>query len=119
MAKKAAAESVEGITSQYPAPRKAQNLDSIKGFKNASGENSEYTKLVARQNAKANDPAFMPTGKRTYAPYERNGAHYGVPVNFQAATSPEAAATQGNGRIFKPAIKRQAPNFQMGTMNSN
>jgi len=121
MAKKkmAKAESVEAITAGYPEPREAQNLDSIKGYKNASGEDSPYTTLVKKQNAKAMDPAFMPMGKRAYQPYERGGAKYGLPVKFQMTTAPEAGATQANGRLFKAAIKRQAPNFQMGSMDLN
>jgi len=121
MAKKkmAKAESVEAITAGYPEPRQAQNLDSIKGFRNASGENSAHTTLVKKQHSKSVDPYIQPIGKRSYAPYERGGAKYGVPVMFQKTVSPEAGATQANGRIFKPAIKRQAPNFQMGSMDLN
>jgi hypothetical protein len=33
---------------------------------------------------------------------------------FQKSTAPEAGATQGNGRIFAPAINRTAPNFKDG-----
>ena len=113
------ANSVESITSQYPAPRKAQNLDSVKGFRNASGENSPHTTLVKKQHSKSVDPYAQPMGRRSNVSYERGGAKYGVPVRFQAMTAPEAGATQANGRIFKPALKRQAPNFQMGSMDLN
>jgi len=86
---------------------------------NASAEPSHYTKLAARMNAKANDPAFQPYGIRTYAPRERNGAAYGVSVGFEAHVEPTAAATLANGRIFASAINRSAPNFYMGASDHN
>lgn len=43
------------------------------------------------------------------------GARYGVRVKFQQTTAPEAGATQGNGRIFTPAVRRQKPNFSAGS----
>lgn len=86
---------------------------------NTSGAPSDHTTLVARKNAQAADPANMPIGIRTYAPKERNGASYGTRVKFQAHTNPEAGFTQGNGRIFKPAVNRSAPNFAAGMNNSN
>lgn len=117
--KKVAGDSVESLTSTYPSERPAMGLSSIQNVRYASAENSPYTTLVKRQNSKAVDPYVQPIGKRTYVPYERGGAKYGVPVRFQAMVSPEAGATQANGRIFKPALKRQAPNFQMGSMDLN
>lgn len=111
--------SVEEITSTYPAPRKAQNLDSVKGVKNASAEPSEHTILEARHNLQAGDPAIMPHGPRTYAPKERNGAAYGVRVAFQAHTAPEAGATLANGRVFPAAVNRSAPNFAAGIEDHN
>lgn len=43
------------------------------------------------------------------------GARYGVRVKFQKTTAPEAGSTQSNGRIFTPAVRRQAPNFAAGS----
>jgi hypothetical protein len=45
---------------------------------------------------------------------ERAGARYGIRVGFQKSTAPEAAATQGNGRIIKAAVNRSRPNFNDG-----
>lgn len=86
---------------------------------NASGAPSKNTKLMARKNAQAADPAFQPYGKRAYAPKERCGACYGVQVGFEAHVAPEAGATQGNGRLFSAAINRSAPNFRVGTVDHN
>ena len=47
------------------------------------------------------------------------GARYGVRVKFQATNAPEAGATQGNGRIFTPAVRRQKPNFTAGSADLN
>ena len=44
----------------------------------------------------------------------RNGATYGINVKFQATIAPEAGATQANGRILKPAMNRQSPDFAAG-----
>ena len=114
-------DSVEAITSQYPEPREAQGLDSIKGFKNTSGENSDSTILMPRKNTQAADPAFMPIANRVYQPIERGGAAYSIrapksaPVNpYSPITVPEAKYTQANGRILASAIKRTAPNFAVG-----
>jgi hypothetical protein len=38
------------------------------------------------------------------------GASYGIRVKIPAYKATEAGATQGNGRLFSPAIKRTAPN---------
>lgn len=43
-----------------------------------------------------------------------SGAKYGITVSMPSYTSPEAGATQGNGRLFQAAVKRTAPNFQDG-----
>jgi hypothetical protein len=108
---------VEQITAQYPEPREAQNLDSVKGMRNVSGAPSASTTLMPRKNTQAADPAFMPIGNRVYAPKERGGAAYGLRLGITAPIiNPEAGATQANGRIMKSAIQRTAPNFGMGMM---
>jgi hypothetical protein len=47
----------------------------------------------------------------------RGGARYGIRVNYVASTAPEAGATQGNGRLIKPAKNRQSPSFSEGAAN--
>lgn len=80
--------------------------------------------LVKKGHSKSVDPA-----KSSPAPKSRTnvqgqgargtGARYGVRVKFQQTTAPEAGATQGNGRIFSPAVRRQKPNFTAGSADLN
>jgi hypothetical protein len=42
----------------------------------------------------------------------RNGATYGIRAKMPSYTSPEAGATQGNGRLIASAVNRSRPNFQ-------
>lgn len=44
----------------------------------------------------------------------RNGATYGINVKFSATVAPEAGETQANGRLLKPAMNRQSPDFAAG-----
>jgi hypothetical protein len=48
-----------------------------------------------------------------------SGAKYGINVSIPAYKSPEAGATQGNGRLFQAAVKRTAPNFQDGVSSQS
>lgn len=48
-----------------------------------------------------------------------SGAKYGINVSMPSYTSPEAGATQGNGRLFQAAVKRTAPNFQDGVSSQS
>lgn len=76
--------------------------------------------LVKKGHSKSADPA-----KSSPAPKSRTnvqsqgakgtGARYGVSVKFQKTTAPEAGSTQANGRVFSPAVNRQAPNFKSGS----
>lgn len=92
---------------------------------NASGSKPrvapvEKGTLVKKGHSKNVDPA-----KSNPAPKSRTnvqskgargtGARYGVRVKFQATNAPEAGATQGNGRIFTAAVRRQKPNFSAGS----
>lgn len=81
---------------------------------NASGAPSKNMKTMPRKNTQAGDPAPQPLGKHPYAPYERNGAKYGIQVGFEAHTAPEAGLTQANGRIMPHAVNRSSINFRNG-----
>ena len=107
------AKNIAPVPAEGAAPKPALNVV------NASGAPSDHTTLVARKNVQAGDPANQPVGIRTYAPKERGGAAYGIRVQFEAHTAPEAGATQGNGRIFPAAINRSAPNFRDGISDHN
>jgi hypothetical protein len=89
-------------------------------FNNASGAPSKYTHPMPRGGGQAADPTVMPgqPGTHRYAAYDRNGAHYGVVVNYAAQTSPEAGATQANGRIVRSVAGKSAPNFYDGASAS-
>ena len=70
--------------------------------------------LVKKKGAQAGDPTKMAKPSRTKTMIERAGARYGIKVGFQKQTSPEAGATQGNGRIIPAAVNRSRPNFNDG-----
>jgi len=74
---------------------------------------TEKGTLVKKKNTAAGDPTKGPTDHRTHVK-ARSGARYGVKVGFQKQTSPEAGATQGNGRLIPPSINRSKPNFTAG-----
>jgi hypothetical protein len=95
-----------------PASAKVSKVD----FKDASSAPSKNTKLVKKKSAKTADPAIKDAGHRSHvtADGHRAGARYGIKVGFAKQTSPEAGATQGNGRIIPPAINRSKPNFSAG-----
>lgn len=70
-------------------------------------------------NAKGGtDPYVQAKPSRSYATSAnargRNGATYGIRVNYTKSIAPEAGATQGNGRLIGPAMNRQRPSFQEG-----
>ena len=69
--------------------------------------------LVKKKNTAAGDPYKQPKPSRTKTT-ATGGARYGIRVMFQKSTAPEAAATQGNGRILASSVKRSAPNFKDG-----
>lgn len=77
--------------------------------------------LVPKKNVAAGDPTVMEKPSRANVPNQavnRNGAAYGIRVNYIASTSPEAGATQANGRIFKAATNRSRFNFDDGASTS-
>ena len=78
---------------------------------------SPNTTLRAKGHSKSGDPT-PPTGHRTGVQYplpagsgDRDGATYRVSVKLLAPTLHEAGATQANGRVIRPAVQRQLPNF--------
>jgi hypothetical protein len=88
---------------------------------NASSVHPKYTKapekgtLVKKTgNAKgATDPYKQAKPSRKFIK-KATGAAYGIKVSMPSYTSPEAGATQSNGRLFQAAVKRTAPNFRAG-----
>lgn len=73
--------------------------------------------LVERGHGKSVDPTATGSSgvaHRQATEVERLGAAYGITVSVDAPVRPEAAATQGNGRMFKSAIQRSRPSFNEG-----
>jgi len=74
--------------------------------------------LVKKKNTAAGDPTKMAKPSRSFVK-ATSGARYGVRVKFQKSESPEAGATQANGRILPSAMKAQAPSFSAGMSDHN
>jgi hypothetical protein len=76
--------------------------------------------LIPKKGAQAADPAAQGVGIRANVPstHDRNGAAYSIKSTYMRQTSPEAGATQANGRIFKSATLRTNPNFNDGVGTS-
>jgi hypothetical protein len=72
----------------------------------------EVGTLVKKKNT-ASGGAGGTTGARKNVK-ATGGAAYGITAKIPAYKSPEAGATQGNGRLFQAAVKRTAPNFRDG-----
>jgi hypothetical protein len=110
-------ESLAGMA-KTGAPRKPMNRDGIK-FTSPSASPKAGT-LIKKKGAQAADPTVQGTGMRTNIPAgkDRNGAAYSIKSNYMRQTSPEAGATQANGRIFKSSTLRTNPNFNDGVGTS-
>jgi hypothetical protein len=78
----------------------------------------ENGKLMKKKGAQSGDPTKMAKPSRPHVK-ATSGARYGVRVMFQKSESPEAGATQGNGRLLPPAIKRSSQNFSAGMDDHN
>lgn len=74
--------------------------------------------LWKKKGAQAGDPYKQPVGIRAFKGYERKGACYGIRATIPAYVSPEAGATQGNGRLISAAVNRSRPNFQDSVTDS-
>lgn len=98
------------------APRVPMGNSVYSTVNNASG-NPDKGALVPRRNTQAGDLSGR-AGNRVYGSHNRNGARYGIAVSYAAPISPEAAATQANGRVFKSAVDRDRTNFDMGSATS-
>ncbi len=69
-------------------------------------------------NAKgATDPYVQAAPAKKNVPAS-HGASYGIRARYMRQTSPEAGATQANGRVFKSVMNRTSPNFEEGNRTS-
>ena len=71
---------------------------------------------VAKKNTAAGG-ATGTTGHRAHVK-ATSGAKYAITAKLSGGTSPEAGATQANGRIIAPAVNRTRPNFTDGAHES-
>ena len=88
---------------------------------NFSAAEPQKGNLVSKKNTAAGDPTAMskPSRKATQTSgRETHGASYTVKSSYAPQTEPSAGATQANGRIVPPVMRRQAPNFEGGMQSS-
>lgn len=87
-----------------------------RGFRNSSGEGAKVGKLVKKTgNAKGGtDPYKQAKPARKNVKGTSAAKYGGIKASMPAYTAPEAGATQGNGRLFTAAVRRQSPNFEAG-----
>jgi hypothetical protein len=92
-----------------------------RGFRNSSGEGAKVGKLVKKGHSKSVDPAKSNPKPASRKNLKGNStAKYGgIKTSMPSYTSPESGATQGNGRLFQAAVRRQSPNFQAGISSQN
>ena len=100
-----------------PTSSSASNATGAKPAKVAKALKGTLVKKTG--NAKgATDPYRQAKPSRSNVS-ATGGARYGIRVNFQKTTAPEATSTQANGRIIAPAVNRVKPNFSDGTADHN
>lgn len=100
-----------------PTSSSASNATGAKPAKVAKALKGTLVKKTG--NAKgATDPYKQAKPSRSFVT-ATGGARYGIRVNFQKTTAPEATSTQANGRIIAPAVNRVKPNFSDGTADHN
>ena len=100
-----------------PTSSSASNATGAKPAKVAKALKGTLVKKTG--NAKgATDPYKQAKPSRSFVT-ATGGARYGIKVNFQKTTAPEATSTQANGRIIAPAVNRVKPNFSDGTADHN
>lgn len=100
------------------APRKPMGTEAF----NASAAPALKGTLVKKKNAQAADPAQQPLANRekiqVNAGVDRLGAQYTVTTGFAPTASPEAGATQANGRVVPSKTMRSRQSFDSGYSTS-
>jgi hypothetical protein len=97
-------EAIAGMA-RVGSPRVPMGNSAITEFANAKSIPPLRGTLVPRGNAAAGD-MYGPTGSRGNVMQESLGASYRVSAFTPPMTSPEAGATQANGRIVPSAAQR-------------
>lgn len=73
---------------------------------------------VMKKHSKTVDPHKQPVGKRVNKK-KADGRTYGITSSMAGYADPAIAPVQSNGRIFKSATNRVAPNFSSGISDLN
>ena len=84
--------------------------------KNVSAEETTG-KLMPKKNGKSVNPVLETVGKKGTTKAGKRA--YGITAKMPAYQDPQVGPTQGNGRLFSPAVNRTAPNFQAGYQDLN
>lgn len=74
--------------------------------------------LVGKKNTAAGDPTLQAKGKKGTVKPDAHGAAHTIKATYQVSTEPAAGATQANGRVMNPSIKRSADSFGEGISTS-
>jgi hypothetical protein len=90
-----------GLAGAAASGRAPIATDVIKTFVNTSAQATTHGLSHPRFSLPANDPAFFPTAQPQNVLQGRAGARYGIRVRMPIPVSPEAGATQANGRVVR------------------
>lgn len=82
-------------------PRVPMDIAAVQTFVNQSAKGTSHGEMHPRFSQPANDPAFFPVARPAPQLQEKAGARHGIRVNIPTLNSPEAGATQANGRTIQ------------------
>lgn len=74
--------------------------------------------LVGKKGAQAADPTIQAKGKKGTSAPDKNGAAHTIKATYMKQNEPAAGATQANGRVLSPAVKRSVDSFGEGISTS-
>lgn len=74
--------------------------------------------LVPKKSSKSMDPYAQPMGKKGTSAPDSMGAAHTIKATYMKQNEPAASATQANGRIMNPSIKRSVDSFSEGSSTS-
>jgi len=87
--------------------------------KNASAEGTSGTLMKKTGNAKGGTDPYVQDAPERSNIKAMGGAAYGIRTSMPSYVDPQIGVTQGNGRMFTPAVNRTKPNFEDGMTISN
>lgn len=81
-------------------PRQPMDKSVLQSIVNRSQTGGDHGLLHPRYSAPVNDPSLFPVARPQNVPMENGGARFGIRVNMNPPTLPEAGPTQANGRVI-------------------